>query len=81
MRCSTLSVLVGLMGAVSAAPASRHLGSSLQPRTASSLQSEEFTLAMTVNSTYLSLTAVSNGTDILILQADALSASPGSPSM
>lgn len=42
---------------------------------------EEFTLAITVNSTYVSLTAVDNGTDLLVLRADEQSVYPGTPGM
>lgn len=52
------------------------------PRTvAAPIRSDEFSLAMSVNGTYLALVAVANDTSgDLILQAEATGTSPGTPS-
>lgn len=45
-------------------------------------RSDEFSLAMSVNGTYLALVAVSNGTEEdLVLQAQVVGSSPGTPGM
>lgn len=40
---------------------------------------DEFTLAMAVNGTYIALEAVSNGTEDMVLMAQLLAHSPGTP--
>lgn len=43
-------------------------------------RSDEFTLAMSVNGTYVALSAVSNGTEDMVLMAQLVGHSPGTPS-
>lgn len=51
------------------------------PHSTTVSQSDEFTLAMTVNGSLVSLTAVSNGTTELVLQSGDPSVALGSPGM
>ncbi|KAJ4385988.1 hypothetical protein N0V93_008879 [Gnomoniopsis smithogilvyi] len=69
MRCSALSTVLCLLCGINALKCGGH-----QSKASQIPQSNDFTLAIIVNSTYFSLSAVSNGTDLLVLQAGA---SPG----
>ncbi|KUI54230.1 hypothetical protein VP1G_01606 [Cytospora mali] len=75
MLSNLLPLILGLSAAVNAFP------TLLQRQTpeVTPPKDEEFSLAMSVNGTYVSLTAVSNGTGDLVLQSGRLSVYPGTP--
>lgn len=70
-----LSVFLGLLVVVNAFPALQHK----QTRGVTPPTSDEFSLQMSVDGKYVSLTAVSNGTGDLVLQGGDVSVYPGTP--
>ncbi|KAF3760038.1 hypothetical protein M406DRAFT_358688 [Cryphonectria parasitica EP155] len=76
MRCSLIPALVGLTTVVTALPQSRH--HQIQ-RTTPPPATQEFTLAIELNETYVPLIAVYNNTADLVLQAGEPGVTSGTP--